>query len=66
MKTVKEKLDEGYYLKCLRNGDSEELVRRKIVVDLIHELDKGIDNISAIYAMFIWGEVVKQHLRYNQ
>ena len=63
MKTVKQKLDEGHYLNCLRKGESDEMVRRKILIDLKLELD---NNESAIYAMFIWSEVVKQYLRYNQ
>lgn len=59
--TVKEKLDNGYYLKCLQKGESDEMVRRKIVIDLMHEVDYNLSDESTIYAMFIWGEVVKQY-----
>lgn len=65
MKTVKEKLDSGLYFQLTFFGGSEEYVRREILKDLMTECGK-LEEENIIYAMFLWGEVIKQYTMSNE
>ena len=65
-KTVKEKLDEGWYVQYILYGNSEEHVRREVLKDLTVECGGVLEEENIIYAMFIWGEVIKQFPIYNK
>jgi len=65
-KTVKEKLDEGWYVQSILYGNSEEHVRREVLKDLTVECGGVLEEENIIYAMFIWGELIKQYRIYNK
>ena len=66
MKTVKQKLDEGWYIQSLLSGNSNEFVRREILIDIISEFnEKNLKEQPTLYAMFIYGEVIRQEITHQ-